>query len=124
MATIADTIYRYEAAWNETDPAKRMALLETCWLSSGIYTDPDNQAHGRAALSDCMGNFHQAQPGATLKVTTGVDEHHGQVRIQWLLFDPQGNEVMEGTSFGEIGADGSISRMTGFFGPFPARAAG
>ena len=34
------TVDTYIAMWNETDPAKRAALIERAWTSDGRYLDP------------------------------------------------------------------------------------
>jgi hypothetical protein len=31
----------YEAAWNETDPMKRMSELELAWGDDAVYVDDD-----------------------------------------------------------------------------------
>ena len=34
------TIATYAAAWRETDPVERLALLMRCWAPAGTDTDP------------------------------------------------------------------------------------
>jgi hypothetical protein len=110
----------YETAWNETDAKRRLALLEKCWAEAGVYTDPGVQTRSRVALSDNIGAFLASTPGHALRVVSGADEHHGQVRFEWRLVDDQRAVAIAGMSYGLIGEGGLIERMTGFFGPFPS----
>lgn len=120
MTNYDEIVRRYEAAWNEYDKNTRLTLLVSCWGDNAVYTDPENQSTGVKSLSELIGNFHLAQTGARLKVISDVDEHHDQIRIAWVLLAPNGDEVMQGMSFGLIN-NSLIQRMTGFFGPFPSQ---
>ncbi len=56
------------------------------------------------------------------RVTT-VDEHHGFARYGWKLVGPDGAPAVTGTDFAQIGDDGRLVRIVGFFGdPEPAEA--
>ncbi len=37
---ITEAVTAYGAAWNETDDAKRRALLEQSFAADGVYMDP------------------------------------------------------------------------------------
>lgn len=115
-----ETVETYGAAWNETDEAKRRALLEKSWADDGVYTDPQSNAEGRDALVALIGGFQQQLAGATIVPTSGVDEHHGKLRFTWKMLAADGSPVMEGIDFGEFAGDGRIKRIVGFFGPPPA----
>jgi hypothetical protein len=119
MNDVSNLLKRYETAWNERDAKRRLSLLDSCWAESGVYTDPGVQTHSRQALSDNISAFLASAPGHVLRVVSGVDEHHGQVRFEWRLLDAGGAVAIAGMSCGLVGADGLIERMTGFFGPFP-----
>lgn len=43
---------RYVAAWNETDPARRRAAIESLWTEDGQHYVDMRQAIGFAALED------------------------------------------------------------------------
>jgi hypothetical protein len=122
LTNIPSLLKRYEAAWNERDATKRRALLDRSWAPSGVYTDPGAQILTRKALCDHIGAFLDSAPGHALRVVSGIDEHHRQVRFEWLLLDGKDATVIAGMSCGLVGEDGLIERMTGFFGPFPAAA--
>lgn len=123
MADVSRTLADYEAAWNEADAERRAALLEACCAETASYTAPNVAAPTRDALSEEIGQLHAALPGASLQVVTGLDAHHDRVRFQWRLYDGSGAQQGEGTSFGMIGADGSIESISAFFGPFPPKPA-
>ena len=52
-------------------------------------------------------------------LTSGVAEHHTLLQFTWVRVGPDGRRIRDGIDFGELAADGRISRMTGFFGPPP-----
>ncbi len=64
-------------------------------------------------------SFHQRLPGATFKLASGVDEHHGMLRFRWTMFGADGRPQVEGFDIGELDPAGRLKRITGFFGPFP-----
>jgi hypothetical protein len=119
MIDISKLLKVYEAAWNEIDAQRRLVLLGECWAEAGVYTDPGVQTQSRMSLSDNIGAFLASTPGHSLRVISGIDEHHGQVRFEWQLLDSGGATALAGMSCGLISAEGRIERMTGFFGPFP-----
>jgi hypothetical protein len=73
---------------------------------------------GREALVAHMAGFHERRPGHTLELTSAVDEHDGWLRFGWRLLGPDGAPVLEGMDVGTLGADGRLTRIVGFFGPF------
>lgn len=115
---ITEAVTAYGAAWNETDDAKRRALLEQSFAEDGVYMDPTGRADGRDALGTHIGGFQAMMPGHTIDNASGVDVHDNVFRFAWTM--KNGSEVaLEGMDFGEIADDGRISRIVGFFGPFP-----
>lgn len=117
MATFEEIVLAYGAAWEETNEGKRRTLLEKSWAENGIYTDPTGEAIGREALVQHIGGFHQQFAGHRIRFTSGVDDHHGRLRFTWTMVSPEGSRVLEGIDFGEVGTDGRLIRITGFFGP-------
>ena len=120
--TTADIVADYGAAWNETDAAKRRALLERCWSDDGLYCDPLLDIRGREALSDAIAGMHAQQPGATIVLTSGIDQHHNQVRFAWDFVGADGKVSISGIDAGELAPDGRITRIVGFWGAPPAKA--
>jgi hypothetical protein len=111
------TVTAYAQAWNEPDAGRRRTLLDRSWAEHGIYTDPSAQVKGRAALSAHIGRFLEENRGARIELASGIDFHHGMVRFAWRIVGPNGSAVAEGMDFGELGADGKLVRIVGFFGP-------
>jgi hypothetical protein len=116
MATTREIVLDYVAAWVETDEGKRRALLAKSWTEDGTYTDPTVEVVGREALVKQIGAIHKQFAGNRIVLTSRVDEHHGRLRFTWAMVNPEGNRVTEGIDFGEIGSDGRLMRITGFFG--------
>jgi hypothetical protein len=119
MAT-SEIIDAYMNAWNETDEAKRRALLDTAWADAGVYTDPMSDVTGREALVELIASFHKQMPGATIAMASGIDSHHDRVRFAWKLLTPQGATQIEGIDVGQLAADGRLQSITGFWGSPPA----
>lgn len=117
MVALEETVITYAAAWAQIDEGKRHALLEKSWADYGIYIDPTASAVGREALNHLIESFHQQYAGHRILCTSGVDEHHGRFRFTWAWVGPEGHLISEGMDFGEVGPDGRLTRITGFFGP-------
>jgi hypothetical protein len=116
---LAEVVDTYGATWNEPDESKRRALLERAWSDTGVYMDPTGRADGRDALVAHISGFREMMPGHTIDMTSGVDAHGNVFRFAWVMRN--GDEtLLEGMDFGEVADDGRISRIIGFFGPFPA----
>lgn len=117
--SVQETVDAYIAAWNEEDEAKRAELIAKCWSESGTYTDPLADVRGRDGLSELIKGFHQQMPGARIAVTTGIDQHHNEIRFGWAL---QGGQNIEGIDVGTLDGDGKLTRIVGFWGVNPPTA--
>ncbi len=118
----SEALKNYFSAWNEPDEAKRTAMLEECWADAGTYTDPTAHVEGRAALATHIAGFLSSPQfkGYSIIQTSGIDEHHDVFRFEWEMRDGEGKSLTKGMDYGEIDADGKITKIVGFFGPFPA----
>ena len=116
---ITDTVTQYMAAWNEPDVAARGALLAQCWSDDGVYVDPTVSLKGRSALAAHIATVQASRPGAQLDFMSGIDIHHNMVRFLWRLVRADGTCGDTSIDFGEIGPDGRLVRIVGFFGPAP-----
>ena len=119
-----EAVRAYIQAWNTPDEAARRRILEVCWAEDGVYLDPLSEIQGREALSRHIGRFlnegaYGRGPGCRIPAGSGVSHHHNLVRFTWVLLDPGGAPVSQGTDFGELGPDGRLRRIVGFFGPPP-----
>lgn len=121
MPDVREVVALYASAWNEPDAAARRRALENAWADGGVYADPTVHVEGRDALVAHIGGFQAQMPGARIVLTSGIDEHHGAIRFTWTLRAGDGSVLTEGIDFGELAADGRLRRITGFFGPPPAR---
>jgi hypothetical protein len=115
------TVTQYMAAWNEADAASRQSLLEQCWADDGIYIDPGVELAGRKQLSQHIAKVQATRPGARLEFMSGIDAHHNVVRFLWRLVRADGTFGDTSIDFGEIGPDGRLTRMVGFFGDAPKK---
>ena len=119
MVACEQVLLAYVAAWNEPDEGKRRTLLETSWAENGVYIDPTAQVSGREALVQHLGRLIERFADHRVLLTSGVDQHHNLLQFTWTRVGADGRSIRNGIDFGELGADGRISRITGFFGPPP-----
>jgi hypothetical protein len=119
-SAITEIVTQYMAAWNEPDATARRALLEQCWSDSGVYVDPNVSLIGREALGGHIATVQASRPGARLEFMSGIDVHHNVVRFLWRLVRADGTCGDISIDFGEIGADGRLVKIVGFFGPPPS----
>lgn len=103
MPTTAEVVAAYGAAWNEGDAGKRRTLLERSWTDDGTYTDSISDGKGRDGLLKIIAGFHAERPGASIVVTSGVDQHHDKIRFAWDFRDATINTVVSGIDAGELG---------------------
>jgi ketosteroid isomerase-like protein len=122
MPSIDSLIDDYLSAYAEPDRARRRAAVARVWAEDGRLVDPPLAACGHdeiVAQSDAL----LAQfPGHRFRRSSGVDVHHGRVRYAWQLLSPRGEAVIEGIDFAQVGDDGRLASVTGFFGPLPSLA--
>jgi hypothetical protein len=111
-------IDRYCAAWTDSDPARRAALLEQVWADGATYTDPTVHAAGSAELLAHIARVQARRPGARVVRTSVLDVHHSSARFAWRAIDAHGTELVHGIDLALLSADGAkIERIIGFFGP-------
>ncbi len=115
------SLQNYIKAWNEPDTEKRKALLETAWTKKGTYTDPSAHVEGRDALVTHIEGFlsNPQFKGFSIVQASDIDLHHQVFRFEWEMKDPSGNTFTAGIDYGEFNEDGAITKIVGFFGPFP-----
>ena len=116
VTTVVDT---YLASLHETDAAKRADLVAAAWAPEGRFVDPLQDAKGHAALAEIAPAVHELYPGATFRRLSGVDDHHGYIRFAWDLVAEDGSVVVAGIDVGQVGDDGKLLGIVGFFGDPP-----
>lgn len=75
---------------------------------------------GKAALVNHISGFHQQFPGARIELTSAIDAHHNRLRFTWRMVLADQSVFLEGVDFSEIGSDGKLRYVVGFFGPLGA----
>jgi hypothetical protein len=117
--TIAAVVRDYADAWSSANEGARRALLVTSFATDGEYTDnlASNHAAGREALVSVIGSFQTTFVGAHMTPTSGVDAIEKQFRFTWKIVLADGSTLQTGEDQGEVGSDGLIQRITGFFDP-------
>lgn len=114
--TVEEIIAHYSAAWSETDPDTRLAMLRQTVVEDVPYRDPGAQVRGLPALSEVIAGVQAQFPGAVLERTSLVDLHHDCMRFTWRFLDPSGQTLLEGLDVCSIAEDGRIAEFTVFFG--------
>ncbi len=109
-------IDNYVAAWNETDDAKRNALLAAAVSEDLWYRDPMLEADSREAFSGVLGFVQENFPGHVLSRTSDVDGHRDLVRFNWALGLPGEAPVFAGVDVAKYDEAGKLHRIIGFAG--------
>jgi hypothetical protein len=116
---LLEVVNAYDRAWREADPGERRRLLEQSLTETAELISPQGRWAGRDAIAEWIGDFAERMPGATVKVTTGVDEHHGFARYGWVIAASDGSTAAEGIDVCELADDGRLRRIVMFFGSSP-----
>lgn len=119
--TDAEAVVRqYLAAWNETDPLARRAVLDKTFTDDVRYVDPVAVADGRKALDGVIAAVHGQFPGYVFSPGGPVDGHHEQARFTWHLGLPGDEPLVVGSDVVVLAPDGRISTVLGFLDKVPA----
>jgi hypothetical protein len=118
--TAQDLAERYIAAWNETDPAARRALVDATWSEIGSYTDPLVAAEGRDAIDATLAAVQTQFPGLVFRLGGPVDAHHDIARFTWELGPADGEALVVGFDVLVADADGRIAQVLGFLDKVPS----
>jgi hypothetical protein len=123
MTDIETTVERWFSALNETDGARRLALLEQAWVDDGRWVDPPFEGQGHDAINGMIDGIYRQFPDHRFRRASAIDAHHDTLRIGWELVSPDGDVVIAGIDVATLGDDGRLARVTGFFGPMPQELA-
>ncbi|MGY1697095.1 MULTISPECIES: nuclear transport factor 2 family protein [unclassified Geodermatophilus] len=122
MTATTDLADRYLAAWNETDPAARRALVDALFTADVRYTDPLADVEGRDGLDGLIAAVQAQFPGFVFRLAGPADAHHGQLRFTWHL-GPDGAEApVTGFDVAVTDGDGRIRTVLGFLDRVPSPA--
>src|SRR5215213_4903609 len=86
----AGVVDRYFAAWNETDAARRRALIAQTWADDASYLDPLMQGQGHAGIDAMIAAVQQQFAGHQFRQISAVDAHHDRLRFSWELAPERG----------------------------------
>ena len=115
------SLEHYFAAWAAETEEERRSHLEAGWATDGTYTDPTADVHGREALVQHIGAFASSPQAKNFSIeqSSGIDVHHKVMRFAWEMRNAEGKVLTPGMDYGEFNDDGKITKIVGFFGPFP-----
>jgi hypothetical protein len=119
MSDIGDTVERYIAAWNETDPAARRAALDALATPDVTYVDPLAAVEGADAFDATIAAVRDQFPDFTFRLAGTPDAHHDQVRFTWELGPAGGEALVVGFDVAVLAADGRIRAVYGFLDKVP-----
>lgn len=112
---------RYIAVWNETDPARRVALLAECWNDDATYIDPLMNGEGHEQIGALIAAVQDRFPGFRFTLEGAADGYGDKIRFSWALGPETEPNMIKGTDFALI-EDGRLKSVTGFFDKVPATA--
>ena len=118
MSEAPEVLQRMMAMWNERDLEKVRGYIDEIFCEDVLFIDPGNSITGHDAFEEMVRAFRTRFPNADLSHSSGFDQHHGLVRYHWKIHQ-NGQLLIEGFDVAEIGQDGRVSRVEGFFGPMP-----
>ena len=110
---MTNTITTYIAAWNETDPERRRALVGETFSEDARYLDPLMSGEGQDGIAEMIGAAQSQFPGHRFELAYGPDAHNDVVRFACTLHGADG-PVASGVDFGTVAEDGRLRNVTGF----------
>ena len=121
MSDINTTVHNYIAAWNETLPEERRAIIAETFADDARYVDPLQSGDGQAGIDAMITGAQTQFPGMRFELSQGPDAHHDVVRFGWELVPAAGGEsVAIGFDVAVAGEDGRIGSVIGFLDKAPA----
>jgi len=119
-SAIDDAVARYIAAWNETDAARRRALVAQTWTEDGTFRDPIVGGEGHDGIAAMIGVVQQRLPLYRFRLISGIDAHNGRVRYRWEAGGTaEAPLYFAGTDFAVLAPDGRFASVTGFLDAMP-----
>jgi len=116
VATLVDA---HLAAFSAPDDATRRALIEQAWAPTGHFADPLFAATGHDEIDALAASVPGLYPAHAFRRTSGIDLHHGHARYGFAFAAEDGTVVIEGVEVAQVGPEGRLVRVIGFFGPVP-----
>jgi hypothetical protein len=120
MTDVNTTIDIWFAGLNELDASKRAGLVQEAWAGDGRWVDPPFVGEGHSGINQMVEAVYQQYPDHRFRRVSEIDAHHDAVRYGWELVNRDGSVVLAGTDIAQLGDDGRLQRVTGFFGELAA----
>lgn len=121
MSDLNDTVQRYLATWNETDPAARRAAISDLWSEDGVYIDPLASVAGHDGIDQLLRGAQEQFAGLTFVLGSEVDVHHNIARFRWHLVPAaEAEPIAIGFDVAVVGDDGRLAGVYGFIDKVPA----
>jgi hypothetical protein len=120
MADFQNLVERYIEGFNETDPARRSALIEQLYTQDAQYTDPQAELTGRDQIDAFIGQVQSLFPAYLFTIGSAIDAHHTQARFAWNATAPGETEPAYVGFDVVVAEDGRIDRVYGFIDKAPA----
>ena len=108
----------YVAAAEEADAERRAALLEQCWADDGRLVTRSRVLRGRAEVSAMIGELHADPRGLQARLAGPIDAQGSTFRFRSIVVDRAGATVGEFFDAAEVDADGRITVLLTFAGPY------
>lgn len=121
LADLDAVLQTYGSAWNEPDAATRDCLLAKSMTPDAIYVDPTIDARDNAELSEAIGKFIDAMPGAEIVPKGTPEARDRDLRFGW-QFQLSGAGGFPGIDYVVLAPDGRIDAIHGYWEPFPEGA--
>jgi len=117
--TLAEVVDTHLRAYCEPDENRRAGLLRAAWSPEGELIDPPFDGVGIDGISGMVDILLEHYPAHRFQRTTDIDAHHASARYGWSLVSPDGEHAVTGTDIVDLGDNGKIRRILGFFGDQP-----
>ena len=117
---ITKIVTHYMAAWNEPEDAARRACSSDAGATAASISIRMFRSPGVTPSARQIAKVLASRPGARLEFMSGIDVHHNVVRFLWRLVRADGTCGDTSIDFGEVGPDGRLVKIVGFFGATPS----
>ena len=120
MSSFDQLAQRYIDTFNETDPDRRRAALQTLYTPDARYVDPHQDLEGPKQIDEFIAATQERFPGYRFTLGSAVDAHHDQARFNWNVTGP-GHSEPAYVGFDVIVADnGRVRNVYGWLDHAPA----
>lgn len=108
---------RYLAIWNETDAARRRALIAESWSKAATYIDPLMRGEGHEQINSLVEAVQSRFPGFRFALIGAADGYGDNLRFS-RLGPENGDALIKGTDFAEL-EGGKLKSVRGFIDLLP-----